>query len=99
MDQKFTDEVGAATEPPPTHPAARRGLLRQSCDLFIRHPYLSLTLAMIEIQIGFLSAFDLFDQAHFTSYGAFKAWGLAAMSWLVALCLLLLAVQGLRQRK
>lgn len=99
MDQKFTDEVGAATEPSPALPAAKRSPVRQAVDLFVRHPYLSLTLAMIEIQLGFLSAFDLFGQADFTENGEIKAWGLAAMSWLVALCLLLLAVQGLRQKK
>ncbi|QQG35805.1 MAG: hypothetical protein HYS17_09895 [Micavibrio aeruginosavorus] len=99
MDKKFTDEVGAAAEPPPALPAIKRGVGRQAIDLFVRHPYLSLTLAMMEIQLGFLSAFDLLGQADFTKHGELKAWGLAIMSWLVAVCLLLLAVQGLRQKK
>lgn len=74
------------------------GVFRQAHEFFVRHPYMSLMIAMVEIQIGFINAFDIFGQDDFIQNNRTQAWGLAAMAWLLTVYLLFCSVQGLRRK-
>lgn len=80
-------------------PLARKGgVFIQAHDFFVGHPYMSLMIAMVEIQIGFINAFDIFGQDNFIDNSRGQAWGLAAAAWLLTVYLLFCAIQGLRKK-